>query len=1226
MAGIDLSQLNAGQRAVVERLDEPLFVAAGAGSGKTFTLTARLVHALSEGSGAGGGRYLASIDDALVITFTEAAALEIKERVRQALRAAGAEDAFLYDQSLRIDGAWISTIHGMCVRILRRHALELGIDPAFQVGEGSVTEALYARALEEVLGEVVRDDAYAALRAEYPLWSAARGAYGVDTMIGKLRGEAAKCPHGFDDFDCPASDETFSAVARLVCSLESLAGLKLTAKQQETADAALAAVEPLMELPFGERTPGRACEALAGLKLPLLRKADQKELLAEAKEAYAEAVVIAQQERVQALAPQLVALARKVDERYGELKRDHSYLDNDDLITLALRAVETSPEVAAHYAGRFRLVMIDEFQDTDEKQLRLISLLSGPGARHLTTVGDAQQSIYRFRGGDVAVFRARGAALDEASHVKMDVNYRSDPSVLALVERVCGDAGLLGDFLKLAADAGRRGKLEARAPEGQEPRRIHLEVTAGGTSAVLSAVQAAQVADRLAAYHAAGQSMGSMALLLGRTSEVGLYLDALRARGLDAVVTGGSSFSRTPEVGVVQALLHTLANPHDSETGLFRVLSSDLFRLDADDFCQLGTCRQELLDAPTKRAIERCFLEGDLALFGDAEPSARLRRAHEVLCRAFDRLGRWQLADICQAVVEESGWLRRLEGRGTDGMPVAANVLAAIRYVRELTVGLGLGPARAAAEFDRWLKSSKLTPASLVGEEVDAVKVMTVHGSKGLQFPVTAVAECWGNPKLAGRLSVGRHEGRCIVCALPGVGPSGYTKLRGQLPRPATTRDCATVADWTVFLEDGELAAEQQEKARLLYVALTRAEEALVVGLPIAGDKRYLSVLAAGALAAFPELDELEAGEREVEVSPRLPIACERRERDGQGRTVIRRDEVEVGCGLARVVMLERQGKAAGDPWLASSAGTLAGFDAMLPASVSLIPTLGTGQGSAPEVQEPFMLYGVEGPRAATRPWRPRAGVFSYSSAHELLAGERASEPGKDTTPAQGTGAGMVGGDTQAAGSSQVAGTAAAAPPPRPQLPTRQQLGEPADDEGQTDDADRATSLGSAFHVLAQTMVETGRDHDPARLEALARSQGISERQRRRLEAAIARWERSDIRSEALGHDVLRAEAPFFQRVESAYGDYVEGAIDLLCTDVGSTSALVIDYKTGDRGLSLEEISARHEMQANFYASVLMGQGFEEVDCAFVCVEREGGDGQPLVVRYAFDARNPPHM
>ena len=308
----------------------------------------------------------------------------------------------------------------------------------------------------------------------------------------------------------------------------------------------------------------------------------------------------------------------------------------------------------------------------------------------------------------------------------------------------------------------------------------------------MSATIAAQIADRLAAYRDAGQPVGSMALLLGTTSKVGLYLDALRAHGLPAVVTGGSSFSSTPEVGVIQALLHTLANPHDTETGLFRLLSSDMFRLDADDFCQLGTRRQDVLEAPTKRPVEQCFVTGDLTLYGDVRPSERLRLAHEVLSRAYARMGSWQLADVCQAVVEESGWLSRLERQGTDGLSVAANVLAAVRYVRELTVSLGLGVARAADEFDRWLAAAKLTPANLVGDEIDAVRVMTIHGSKGLQFAVTAVAECWGNPASPAAL-VGGQDGWQLRGAV-GPGPRAGSLSDARKADRGAPEDARTAA------------------------------------------------------------------------------------------------------------------------------------------------------------------------------------------------------------------------------------------------------------------------------------------------------------------------------------------------------------------------------------------------------------------------------------------------
>lgn len=195
-----------------------------------------------------------------------------------------------------------------------------------------------------------------------------------------------------------------------------------------------------------------------------------------------------------------------------------------------------------------------------------------------------------------------------------------------------------------------------------------------------------------------------------------------------------------------------------------------------------------------------------------------------------------------------------------------------------------------------------------------------------------------------------------------------------------------------------------------------------------------------------------------------------------------------------------------------------------------------------------------------------------------------------------------------------------------PPTPPRAQQDAEAEGSPYTDDTDKATNLGSAFHELAQTMVETGRDHSEERLEALAQTWHLSARQIARLRQAIARWEGCDLRAEAWTHDLVRAEVPFFVQVNSVYGSYVEGAIDLLACDRAAQTALVVDYKTGDVGLTLEQIEDRHRMQANFYAWVLMDQGFDEVTCAFACVEVDDGAGGPVVVRYAFDKDNPPRI
>ena len=160
----------------------------------------------------------------------------------------------------------------------------------------------------------------------------------------------------------------------------------------------------------------------------------------------------------------------------------------------------------------------------------------------------------------------------------------------------------------------------------------------------------------------------------------------------------------------------------------------------------------------------------------------------------------------------------------------------------------------------------------------------------------------------------------------------------------------------------------------------------------------------------------------------------------------------------------------------------------------------------------------------------------------------------------------------------------------------------------------------SAMNDATQAMVEHGGRVGEAEVCARADYWNLSTRARARLGAALARWEGSALRAEALSHGLVRAEVPFFCRVDSPHGRYLEGSIDLLATDAGSDDALLVDYKTGDAGLSVEEVRQRHQMQAEFYADVLAHQGFSSVTCVFVCVEREdpADPAQPLQVRYRF--------
>ena len=1191
---IDLSTLNEGQLRIAKTLDEPLFVEAGAGSGKTFTLTQRVAWALCPGSGEDGRPFLDDLGQVLVITFTEAAAREIRERVRSTLRRVG-----MVQEALAVDDAWISTIHGMCSRILHRHALDLGIDPDFQVVSGSEQEALLHGAIDAVVREAREDGRFRPAIDALGTgdWNPESGYSGAMGLVADVLAAAKALPEGLDSLRVaePARGcGVASLMNDLLMRVEELGAEKLTAAAAAKVGPALEALRAFDALAPGERTPEAALDTLAAVSLPRSSKAIA-EKLADAKAALAAATAECFFLRAAGQAEAYLELARRAESGYAEAKRAKSRLDNDDLVALALKAVSGNEEVRRDYAGRFRLVMVDEFQDTDETQLALIGLLAGEGARHLCTVGDAQQSIYRFRGADVGVFYRHGETVGEPGLVRLDTNYRSHGDVLKFVERVScgnrhgalgiggGDSGTMGAFMHLDDCPTRKDAYRAR-----DLPRIDVEVVGGkGASGRATrqqtAAMAAMVADALAAY-GERESHGDMALLLGVTSNAALYIDALRARGMECVVAGGSTFTKTTEVQVMCALLHTLANPADTKSGLFPLLASEMFGLDANDLCELGTRLQDKFPVPAKRPIEQGL--AGLELLPGHEASPRLRRAHEVLARALAEVPFRPVADVCAEVARDSGWLARLEAEGAEGRARAANVLAAVRYIRDLTQSMGLGAARAAVEFDLWLAASKIAPASLAAgeggsgsdgaEDKGSVKIMTIHASKGLEFPVCAVAECWGARSSSTPLVVRKAgEGAAELILKPaGLDEADAKKLSGALKGIdvdeavddlAEGRPQALSAAYEALLFN-ETEAAAQEKARLLYVAMTRAREALILGVCAAEGKEGISSrLASDAVYALTgSRDAPAAGISSVDFGGESPARV-------------------------RCVRVCTQGKGADKAVVAESAGSLAGFDGPLPLDPAQIAVRGGGDSDVPDaaVASHFELYSIEKPlEAPISTWGAREGVYSYSSVQAALSagGSAAPAPTKAEREAADEGAPVVA------------------------------------------DEDRATNLGSAFHELAQGMVESGREADEARLDAAARRWNLSPRGRARLEAAVARWAGSSIRKEALGHARLSAEAPFFVARPSEHGDFLEGAIDLLCTDPGSNEALVIDYKTGDRGLEVEEVRARHALQAEFYANVLIDRGYARIECAFVCVEREDSDapGEPLVVRYDF--ASPHHL
>lgn len=1212
---MDLSTLMPQQLQIVKTLDRPLFVSAGAGSGKTFTLTRRIVYALSPES----GPFVEHLDQVLAITFTKDAAAEIRDRVRRALIDEGMDE-----EALTVDDAWISTIHGMCSRILRAHALELGIDPEFTVLTD--TDELMDQAVEHVLARATAPDAapelaasLKALYAWYPM-AGEGGPFGAGTTIKGLVREllelSSQLPGGMDDVRVARGQADTSALADAY-----RAALGASKAATEKAQVALDAIDAFEA---SGKTMADAARLMMSCTMPRASKAFPKEqvelLKAEAADAFINIVLACGGPALDAL----VGLARSVEAEYRALKAGQSALDNNDLLRMAYEALRDYPAIRAAYEGRFKMVMIDEFQDTDQMQVDLIRYLTGAGERALCTVGDAQQSIYRFRGAEVEVFRRQerkvgasgtaeaaavaGVAADVPAGelVKLVRNFRSHDEVLRYVARVFDgdDGGLMQGFLDLEASDGRKDTLVADAS-----RRQALFV-AGGSTQERTQAKARAIAERFRALADAGQPQGGMVLLLGRMTNADVYAQAFRDQGLDCVIAGGSVFAQAAEVQTVRALVCALANPADTAQGLMPLLASPMFALGAQEFLALAT----KLDSETGETSRRNI---DAGIMSDSDaPGLQglplVTRAREVLRYALRRVGRDSFAAIARDVVNASGWFVRLAQRGPEGKAIAANVLKALDAVAEAEAEFGNSPRSIALAFDRFL-AGKEAPGALNEEGDGAVRIMTVHASKGLEYPVVAVAECFGVRKSSGAAQMGRVDGGAQVVALParfdGVKLADGTFVKGDdvkkqfehafkgkgtslwLPPELMEDVCATGSPAEAFarLRNDDLQLSLEERARLLYVAMTRARELVILAMD-AGVSR-------GKVTA-PTFD--------VETDLTYDVL----------RRILPTDALDMPqLDADRLVFDNSQ---SGDYELISLADFTFGeqafeANASLDAEGRLVrgdaepegagaDTRAAVPGPADPEPDAFELVYPQaaGVRMGICPY-PARDSYSYSSIAAALHAESEDRAAEARVPMD-----EAGDDAESDGSEMADADVAAVEP----------TGNPM-------------ALGSAFHAACQWLIEMGAGELPAaRADALARLWRLTPEQCERFDVALDRWLKSAVRADLLAWPCVRAEVPFFSlgcedEDIARYGAYAEGAIDALATNPADSSrALVIDYKTGGTpDETPEQLQEKHALQARVYADVLHKAGFEAVTVKFVRVEQPDPTifvepAEPQVVTY----------
>jgi ATP-dependent helicase/nuclease subunit A len=793
--------MNEQQLAAVEAGGE-VFVSAGAGTGKTAVLVERVVRAVCD-------RGL-DVDSILVITYTRRAAGELRTRIRAALAERGR-----HDLARRLDGAWISTIHGFCARLLKTHPLAAGLDPRFRELDESQAAVLRSEAFRDALAEFCAGDDPQRLEL--------LATYGSDRLRRMLTSvyETLRAAGRELDLEVVTRPELGDRVEELRAVAAALAA------DPDATDAQRRTAAELLELLARDLRPDRLMN-LTGFKARGDRAAAYSDTLAAVEQAALDEAAA----RDRALLQELLTMFA---ERYAEAKARESALDFEDLQLEARDLLRSQPELREREQARFRSILVDEFQDTNRLQTEIVDLLRTPETE-LFFVGDEFQSIYGFRHADVQVFRERREAVEQP--LSLTLNYRSRPEVLAVVNELFG-AHFGSEFQELAAAAefpdpvfGHPVELLVTDKESYQDSGVHWRRG-----------EARAVARRVRELVAGGAAApGEIVLLFAAGTDAEWYEDELRRAGLPTYRATGKGYFGQQQVVDLLMYLRLLHNRYD-DTALLSVLASPFVGVSND---ALALLRRVASRRPLFSGLEHALPPGL------GERDERLMRAfRQRYERLVQTLPRLSLERLCEQVVAAHDYDLAVLAQW-DGRRRYANLRKLARLARSYEELRGPdveGFVRFVAEQEAI--GTRELEAVAEEEGADAVRLLTIHAAKGLEFKVVIVAD-------AGRDRVAPSPDE--ILALPD-GRFGF-----RVADPVTSKHRGAF-DYEA-VKEARQEAERAERLRLYYVALTRAKERLIVsGSVDLGSEREVPTPIAWVLDRLDADEELaRAGDEPIEL------------------------------------------------------------------------------------------------------------------------------------------------------------------------------------------------------------------------------------------------------------------------------------------------------------------------------------------------------------------------
>lgn len=801
-------------------LETNLCVEASAGTGKTTVLVARIVEILRSGQ--------ARIEELAVITFTEKAAAELSARVREGLeralaRAEDPDEKERIEIALRqLNRARIETIHAFASSLLKERPVEAGLDPNFEVLDALGSSLSFDEAYRSWLSQT--------LAGKSPeLWRA----FNRGLELNRLR-EIAELLHSHRSLlPLPHEEAESHSSSQFMAEVEgSIDDLReLLTHCTDRSDKGSQQIERILDRfadyrQLADRPDALDRELLKSFKISALGNKKnwspgesctrQKEICTDIKERLQTVQDALRTSALVGILPLVEAFV--ID--YAERRRQAGTAEFDDLLIWSRDLLRDQAEVRAYFQQRFTCILVDEFQDTDPLQVEIVLYLTSgdqetsdwrelqPLPGRLFVVGDPKQSIYRFRRADIAIYEWVTTRILADGLLRIKQNFRSVPRVIGWVNDVFGQLiqaieGIQPEYSELVSARAdhQPGQpsvvlIHGQAEHADEQREEEARLLAGAIERLVKEerwIVDDNNVDRPALWR-------DVAILLPSRTGIEHYERALAAREIPFRHEGGRSFFDRQEVRELISCLRAIDDPTD-RLSLVAALRSGAFGCSDD-------------------ALYR-FVQGkgkfDIRMTSDAnvpevvEALATLRRLH-------DRRGRITLPRFIGEVLEETRLVEYAVSL-PQGQQAAANLLKVADQARAFS-GVRGGGLRA---FVRWLATSSgghadEADAAVAESRDDVVRILTIHGSKGLEFPIVALANL--NTERSNRSPFAIPDPNSGRLALS-IGARG-----SEFKTPNFEEDY-----------EREKLHEEAEQGRLLYVAATRARDYLILPAVRNGDK-----------------------------------------------------------------------------------------------------------------------------------------------------------------------------------------------------------------------------------------------------------------------------------------------------------------------------------------------------------------------------------------------------